>query len=103
MFKNKVIRTDDTRVFEVIPVKKKKEVSSSQSSTGEGGLTSWRPGTEGSLYPSELRETCGSSWPGSLALPAPNDPRNGDQESPRTSRLFPEILRMSGGSQMLIA
>ena len=25
MFKNKVIRTDDTRVFEVIPVKKKKK------------------------------------------------------------------------------
>lgn len=109
MFKNKVIRTDDMRVIEVIPVKekkKKKEVSSSQSSVGEGSLTSWRPGTEGSLYPSELQGISSSSgldlWP----LPAPSGPRDEDQESEEpaacslrkpstTGRKLPDAGRLS--------
>ena len=39
-------------------------------------------------------------WP----LPAPNGPRDGDQESPRTGSLFPEsLVPLAGGSWMLIA
>ena len=78
------------RATEVIPVKKKKkEVSSSQSSVGEGSLTSWRPGTEGSLYPSELWEISGSSWPGPLASACSQWPQRWRPREPKNRQPVP--------------
>ena len=77
-------------VFEVIPVKtKKKNNKHPVLKAALGKAASPLGGTEGSLYPSELRETSSSSWPGPLASACSQWPQGWRPGEPKNRQPVP--------------